>query len=50
LAEAQTLSTLAQAGQISRETAIRVIADEYGIEDVAAELALIAKEQLNDAC
>jgi hypothetical protein len=50
LAEAQTLSTLAQAGQISRETAIRAIADEYGIEDVAAELARIAKERPNDDC
>jgi hypothetical protein len=50
LAEAQTLSTLAKAGQISRETAIRVIADEYGIENVAAEIARIAKENLHDEC
>jgi hypothetical protein len=50
LAEAQTLSTLAQAGQISRETAIRAIADEYGIEDVEAEIARILKEHPNDEC
>ncbi len=49
LAEAQTLSTLAQAGQISRETAIRSIADEYGIEDVAEELARITKDHPHDA-
>ena len=48
LAEAQTLSTLAAAGQISRETAIRNIADAYGIEDVAAEIDRIAKETLHD--
>lgn len=48
LAEAQTLSTLARAGQISCETAIRSIADAYGIEDVAAELDRIAKETVHD--
>lgn len=48
LSEAQTLSTLASAGQISRETAIRTIADSYGITDVAAELDRIAKERLHD--
>jgi hypothetical protein len=48
LAEAQTLSTLAAAGQISRETAIRTIADSYGIQDVAAELDRITKEHSSD--
>ncbi|MBW4024955.1 MAG: phage portal protein [Proteobacteria bacterium] len=49
LAEAQTLSTLMQAGQISRETAIRSIADDYGIEDITAEIARIKKETTHDA-
>jgi hypothetical protein len=48
LAEAQTLSTLAAAGQISRETAVRTIADSYGVHDVPAELARIAKEHSPD--
>jgi hypothetical protein len=42
--DAQTLSTLAASGQISRETAVRSIADTYDIEDIPAELARIAKE------
>jgi hypothetical protein len=41
--DAQTLSTLASAGQISRETAVKAIADTYDIEDVSAEL-----ERIND--
>jgi hypothetical protein len=48
LAEAQTLSTLAASGQISRETAVRTIADAYGITDVAAELDRIAKDKTHD--
>ena len=40
-----TLTTLADAGQISQETAIKTIAADYDIEDVAAEVALIAKDQ-----
>ena len=43
--DAQTLSTLAEAGQISRETAVKSIADSYDIDDVAAELARIASEK-----
>lgn len=45
LAEAQTLSTLAASGQLSRETAVHTIADAYGITDVAAELDRIAKDK-----
>ncbi|MCB8880403.1 phage portal protein [Acidisoma cellulosilytica] len=48
LAEAQTLSTLAASGQISRETAVRSIADAYGVTDVAAELDRIAKDKTHD--
>ena len=40
--DAETLSTLAGAGQISRETAVKFIANDYGIADVPAELARIA--------
>jgi hypothetical protein len=43
--DAQTLSTLAEAGQISRETAVKSIADSYDIDDVAAELARIDSEK-----
>jgi hypothetical protein len=42
--DAQTLSTLAAAGQISRETAVKAIADAYDIEDVPAELQRIKTE------
>jgi len=42
--DAQTLSTLAAAGQISRETAVSAIADTYDIEDVPAELERIARD------
>lgn len=48
LAEAQTLTTLAQSELISRETAVRTIADAYGIEDVSAELERIQKETKHD--
>ena len=40
--DARTLSTLAAAGQISRETAVQSIADAYDIEDVPGEIARIA--------
>jgi hypothetical protein len=43
--DAQTLSTLADAGQISRETAVKAIADTYDIEDVTAELTRILSDQ-----
>ena len=43
--DAQTLSTLAGAGQISRETAIKSIADTYDIEDIPAELTRIAGDR-----
>ena len=43
--DAQTLSTLAAAGQISRESAVKTIADTYDIEDVPAELARIATDR-----
>jgi hypothetical protein len=39
--DAQTLSTLATAGLISRESAVKSIADTYDIEDVPGELAQI---------
>jgi hypothetical protein len=42
LRDAQTLATLASSGQISRETAVKSIADIYDIEDVPAELARIS--------
>ena len=40
--DAQTLATLAASGQISRETAIKSIADSYDIEDLQAELSRIS--------
>jgi len=43
--DAQTLSTLANAGQISRETAVKSIADTYDIADVSDELARIASDE-----
>jgi hypothetical protein len=43
--DAQTLSTLARSGQISRRTAVQAIADVYDIEDVPAELARIAEDR-----
>ena len=42
--DAETLATLAQAGQLSRATAVAFIAEEYGISDVSAELQRIAGE------
>jgi hypothetical protein len=43
--DASTLKTLADAGQISRETAVKSIADVYGIDDVTAELDRIENDQ-----
>jgi Phage portal protein, SPP1 Gp6-like len=48
LRDAQTLSTLSASGQISRESAVKAIADTYDIEDVLAELARIAVERRAD--
>jgi hypothetical protein len=42
--DAQTLSTLASAGLISREAAVKSIADTYDIEDIPGELARIAAD------
>lgn len=42
--DAQTLATLIRSGQLSRETAVKAIADTYDIDDVPAELARIAAE------
>jgi hypothetical protein len=42
--DAQTLSVLAAAGQISRETAVKSIADTYDIADVGAELDRISAD------
>ncbi|MBV9784790.1 MAG: phage portal protein [Acidisphaera sp.] len=47
--DAQSLSTLAAAGQISRESAVKAIADTYDIEDVPAELRRIAEDQTETA-
>jgi Phage portal protein, SPP1 Gp6-like len=43
--DALTLSTLANAGQISRESAVKAIADTYDIEDVPAELVRITSDR-----
>lgn len=43
--DALTLSTLANAGQISRESAVKAMADTFDIEDVPAELARIASDR-----
>ena len=42
--DAQTLVALAGAGQLSRQSAVKALADTYDIEDVEAELARIAAE------
>ena len=42
--DAQTLSTLAAAGHISRETAVKTLAPTYDIEDIPGELGRIATE------
>ena len=45
LRDAQTLRVLADAGTISKQTALKCIADVYDIEDAPAELARIAAER-----
>lgn len=42
--DARTLSTLAAAGQISRQTAVHAVADTYDIEDTGEELKRIARD------
>lgn len=44
-ADARTLSTLVGEGQLSRETALKSIADTYNIDDLEAELARIKKDE-----
>jgi hypothetical protein len=46
--DALTLSTLATAGQISRETAVKSIADTYDIEDIPGELVRILADRKLD--
>jgi hypothetical protein len=43
--EAATMTSLVEAGQLSRETALHVLAPSYDIEDVPAELARIVAEK-----
>jgi len=43
--DAQTLATLAAAGHVSRETAVKSIADAYDVEDVTAELERIIADR-----
>ncbi len=42
--KAETLISLVSASQMSRETAIRILASDYDIEDVSSELARIKEE------
>jgi hypothetical protein len=42
--DAQTLATLTSQRLLSRETALRSIADLYGVDDIAAELSRITPE------
>jgi len=44
--DAQTLVALASAGQISRLTAVKAIADVYDIADVGAEIKQIDNEEV----
>ena len=44
-AEASTLSTLCTAGLMARHTAVQSLADTYDVEDVEAEISLIAADQ-----
>jgi hypothetical protein len=46
--DAQSLATLAAAGQLSRQTAVNALADTYDIADVAAELARIAQDRASE--
>lgn len=43
--DAATLTALTESGLLSHETAVKSIADVYDVEDVAAELARIKREQ-----
>lgn len=43
--DAQTLTTLVTAGLISRQTAVKAIADTFDIEDIPGELANIAVDE-----
>ncbi len=47
--DAQTLATLVRSGQLSRETAVKAIADTYDIDNVPAELARIAADHASGA-
>jgi hypothetical protein len=42
--KAETLISLVGAAQMSRETALRILASDYDIEDVAGEIAKIRAE------
>jgi hypothetical protein len=44
LKEAQAIATLTNAGQLSRETAVKTIAASHSITDVAAELNAIDQD------
>lgn len=46
LQTAQTLTSLVEGGLMSRETAVKVLAAQYDVEDTVAELALIKAELL----
>ncbi len=48
LKEAQAIATLANAGQISQETAVKTLGHQMAITDVEAELARIRQEQVHD--
>lgn len=48
-AMAITLQTHTAAGHMSRETAVKAIAEDYDVEDVKAEIAQIDKEKTFDA-
>jgi hypothetical protein len=48
LRDAQTLATLISNGTISRETALKAVADTYDLEDIAAELTRIATDRRNN--
>jgi hypothetical protein len=43
--DAGTLKVLGEAGLLSRESAVRMVAEEYGLADAEAELRRIEKEQ-----
>ena len=43
--DAQTLSTLAEAGHISRETAVKTLAASYDIEDIPGEISRIETDR-----